>query len=351
LVVRPLILTMADIAFRRTAASTFSSASDILMKAIRYISLCLCCALYSSIAVAEDYPNKTVRIVVPFTPGGNADPIARLVAAKLSERAKGVAFIVENRAGAAGTIGADAVMNAPRDGYTVLFGNSSSFSVIPLMRKVSYAEANGLVPVAKVADYIPILAARPELKVTNLQDMILLARKSPQKYTYGSVGPGSISQVAFETIKQAAEIEVMEVPYKGSGEVINAMLSDQIDFTIDALAAAQIRQGKLVGLAVLGNRRHPGLPGLPTVAEAGLRVDVATGGIGLFLPAAAPKEASAWLETALREIVQEPTFHDTLITLNAVPEFISGPDFAAALQRGREINRGVLVRAGLEIVK
>jgi len=321
------------------------------MKSLKAILLIGALSAFSVLAIAQSYPSRTVRIVVPFPAGGNADGVARILAGKLSAKAKGAPFIIDNRPGAAGTIGADAVMSASHDGYTLLFGNSSSFSVIPLMRKVSYTDANGLVPVAKAVDYLAILAARPSLNVKTLAEMSALVKKSPGKHTYGSVGPGSVGQVAFETIKQELDLKMLEIPYKGSVDVVNAMLAGQIDFTIDALTAPHVRQGKLIGLAVFGTRRHPAFPQLPTLSEAGVTSEVAIGGAGLFAPAAIPKEAAVWLEQGLREIMENPALRDTLLAIGAIPEFVPGKAFEAGLRKGMEINRGVLTRAGIETLK
>jgi len=258
---------------------------------------------------------RTVRIVVPFTPGGGADLIARLIQPHLQQML-GQSFYVENRAGAAGRIGTDAVAKAEPDGHTLLMTTESSLVIAPhLGVSMSYDPLKDFAPISLLTRNVVILVVHPSVPANTLQDYIALARAKPGEMFYASSGVGGPNHLAGEIFKQMTGLNIVHVPFQGTGAAIPAVISNQVGAMWGFLAGLipHIRGGLLKVLAVGGRERSPVLPDTPTVAEAGVPGYEAASWIGLLAPAATPRPTLDRLWNALGAAIAVPAVNDTLL--------------------------------------
>src|SRR6266581_2915847 len=237
--------------------------------------------LFSLAASAQPFPAKPVRMVVPFPPGGGADALARLMAPELAGMWK-QQVIVENKPGASGHIGADHVAQSPADGYTLLMSSTASLTE----RNVSQ-----FAPVTLVSASPYVVTANPQVQASNIRELIALAVANPGKLSFGSSGTGAASHLSAELFKSMAKVDLLHVPYKGTGQAVTDLLAGQVDllFAPSQAVIQHIRAGKLKAFATTGAKRSETLPDLPTVAESGLPGYEAIGWFGLLAPAATPK--------------------------------------------------------------
>ena len=294
-------------------------------------------------AFAQAWPDKPIRLIVNFGTGGAPDLIARLYAPRLSE-ALGQPVVVENRAGAGGNIGVEAVVRSAPDGYTLLSSASSSFVIGPhIYTKLAFDPVKDIVPVAAAALTPMYLVVRPGLPAATVAELVAHARANPGKLNYGSAGAGTLPHAAAEMLLRTAGIRATHVPYKGSGAAIAALLGDQVDFVFDpGVAIPQVKAGKARLLAVGSAARSPGFPDTPTLREAGADM-TAVSVVGLFAPAGTPAEIVARLNRELARIMQAPESRAALSAMAAEGITASPQEFAAQLTRDRE-RFGVIVR-------
>jgi tripartite-type tricarboxylate transporter receptor subunit TctC len=265
-------------------------------------------AAASSGAVAQSYPAKPVRIVVPFAPGGPNDILARLVGQKLTEQ-WGQNFIIENRGGAGGTIGVEFASKAPADGYTLVMGGSSNLAVAPgLYPKLGYDPLRDFTPVANVAFVPYVVTINPSVPAKNMKELIAIARSKKGALSYGSSGGGSMSNLMTEVLKADIGADIVHVPYKGTAPAVTDVIAGQIDMMIAdyAAVAPQAKIGKLRMLAVAGSKRASVAPELPTVAEAGLKGYAVDAWFGIVTPAGAPREIVAKLNGGVVGALKSP---------------------------------------------
>jgi tripartite-type tricarboxylate transporter receptor subunit TctC len=251
--------------------------------------------------IAQTYPSKLVRIVVPTSPAGGNDAMARIVAVKLNERVK-QSVIVENKPGANGAIGTDFVAKAPADGYTLLFGYIATHGINPGLSKVPYDPVKDFAPVAQIAEAQGVLVVTPSVQAKSVQELIALAKAKPGKLSYASAGNGTAPHISGELFKKMTGTDLLHIPYKGSAPAVTDTLGGQTQVMFPSLVAASghIKTGKLRGLAVTGKKRSPLFPELPTVAESGVPGFDIVQWYGFFAPAKTPKEVVSYLN---REIV------------------------------------------------
>src|SRR6202140_1525055 len=238
-------------------------------------------------AMAQTYPTRPIVIVVPFAAGGGNDILARLIAQHMS-RTLGQPFVIENRAGAGGTIGARAVAKATPDGHTLMVGHSGVFGIAPaLYADPGYDPRRDFAPIGLIASYQQILVVHPSLPVHNVANLIALARKEPGKITYASAGVGSGSHVSAELFAVMADIKLTHIPYRGTGPMQGDLVGGNVDMSITTFPSVfgQLRSGGLRPIAVTGETRASILPGLPTVAESGLPGYAAVIHYGMVAPA------------------------------------------------------------------
>ncbi len=243
-----------------------------------------------ALAQTAAYPAKPVRLIVPAAPGGGADFLARIVSTKLQEQT-GQSFVVDNRAGASGTIAADLTAKSPADGYTVLLGQSTSMAIAPHMyTKLPYDTLRDLSPVTLVAEVPNILVVHPSVAANSVKELIALAKAKPELLNFGSAGNGAPSHLAGEMFKAAAGVKLTHVPYKGAGPAVNDLVAGQIQVMFAPMVAVlpQVKAGRLKALAVTSAKRSAAVKDLPTLAESGLPGFEISSWFGFFVPAATP---------------------------------------------------------------
>jgi tripartite-type tricarboxylate transporter receptor subunit TctC len=258
----------------------------------------------STAALAQQYPAKPVRIVVPFAPGGGSDFTGRLIASKLTER-MGTSFIVENRPGAGGNLGASEVVKAAPDGYTLLL-ISASYTVNPSVYKLSFDPVNDITPVIQISGGPYVVAVHPSVQARTLGEFVELAKKQPDKLAYGTSGSGSIMHVASEYFLDAAKIKVLHVPYKGTGPALQDTIGGQVQLIFGAIPATlpHVKAGRLRALAVTTSKRVAAAPDLPTVAESGFPGYEVTNWHGLVAPKGVPRPIIERLNKEINALIQ-----------------------------------------------
>jgi tripartite-type tricarboxylate transporter receptor subunit TctC len=293
-------------------------------------------ALCASAAIgAQDYPNRPVKLVVPFPPGGPLDVTGRLIAQKLTE-AWGQSVVVENKPGAGGNIGAELVAKSPPDGYTILMGALSTHAVNPsLYPKMPYDAVKDFAPITLIAVTPNVLVVNPSLPVHSVKDLIAYAKANPGKLAFGSGSNGSAGHLAGELFKVDTGTDIVHVPYKGGAPATQALLAGDVQFMFDNLAnaTAQVKAGKLRALAVTTAERSKLAPDLPTMAEAGLPgFDIATW-YGLLAPAGTPPAVVAKWNAEVTKILNAPDTRERLMAQGAEPAPMTAAQFAAFIER------------------
>lgn len=294
----------------------------------------------------ETYPARPVRMIVPYAPGGSSDNVARIVAERLASLL-GQPVIVDNRGGAAGTIGAQAAQQAKPDGYTLLMAPTAVFAITPHMRKVPYDPLNGFETVAMLAKSFGIVAVRKDLPVSNLTEFVALAKKQPGKLSFGSAGPGSITQLYGELLKQGTGIDILHVPFKGSADSLNALLGGQIDLIIDPVGVPQSRTGGIKAIAIAGDRRIAELPDVPTAAESGISLDLPSW-FGLFAPKGTPPAIVAKISGETAKVLREPETEQKMLRLGLFAAYESPAAFAKQLRTDDQLFAELIRKAGIK---
>jgi tripartite-type tricarboxylate transporter receptor subunit TctC len=265
---------------------------------------------------AQGFPNKTIRIIVPFTPGGSNDVVAREIAAGLQENLKQTA-VVENKPGGGGIIAYSFVAKSPPDGHLMLI-TPASFTMGPhLSRNAGYNPISDFAPINLVADVPFVMVVPPTLPVRTLQEFIALAKNSPNKLTYGSVGVGTPQHLGGELFKMRAGIDLIHVPFRGALAAIPDLLAGRIDMFIGAINSLLplIKEGKLRAIAAAGGTRTASLPDVPTFAEAGLAGVEVGSGVGLVAPAGTPPDIVEKLNREIAKIIATPGFHERMAAI------------------------------------
>jgi tripartite-type tricarboxylate transporter receptor subunit TctC len=266
----------------------------------------LACA--AGLAAAQNYPSRPVMIVVPFAAGGGNDIMARLLAQHMS-RAFGQQFVIDNRAGAAGTLGARAVAKSAPDGHTLMVGHSGVFGVAPsLYVNAGYDPRKDFAPIGLIASFQQILVVHPSLPVRNVKDLLALARKDPGKITYATAGIGSGSHISTELFASMADVKLTHIPYRGSGPAQGDLIAGHVPMAITTVppAIAQIRGGLLRAIAVTGDTRLPIMPDVPTVAESGVPGYVAVIHYGMVAPAGTPRPIVDRIQREVAAMYKDP---------------------------------------------
>jgi tripartite-type tricarboxylate transporter receptor subunit TctC len=290
--------------------------------------------LSASFAIAQTYPSKPVKVIAGFPPGGAADLLARVVADKLAS-SLGQPFVVENRPGAGGTIGADAVAKAAPDGYTILLGVTASQTIAPSIYKaLPYDAANAFKPVALVATIPVTLVVHPSVPANNARELVALAKAAPAPMQFASSGSGAIPHLAGELFQLSQGLKLQHVPYKGAPLAMSDLLSGRVQLMFDNLPTVlpHIRSGKLRPLAVAGNKRARALPDLPTLAEAGVpNVEVGSW-FGVLAPGGTPDAIVATLSREIAKAVAADDARGRLDAMGAEPAYLSPEDFSKLIR-------------------
>ena len=298
---------------------------------MRSIYLGLCVAAFTSFAAAQDFPAKPVRIVVPWPPAGNVDITARTVAPALGE-ALGQQVIVENRAGAGGRIGTEAVAKSAPDGYTLLLGSSGTVTAGPAVWKtLNFDPLKDFVAIGPIQSVPIVLTVAPKTPATTYKDYVALAKAKGGQLSIASAGNGSSNHLAIELLIRQAKLPLLHVPYKGSGPAITDLLGSQVETMMDQLTASieHIRNGKIKALAVTSLARSPLLPNVPTLNESDVKGFEAGTYTGIFAPSATPPAVLAKLHGALRQALSNAGVRERYRAMGADVWEMSQADFNA----------------------
>ena len=268
-------------------------------------------ALSAATAFGQAFPSKPVHIIVPFPPGGGADALARIMQPAL-QKLWGQPVIVENRPGASGHIGAEVVANSAADGYTLMMSSTAS---------LTERNVHQFAPVTLVSASPYVIATNPKVPAMNVRELVEHARANPGKMSYGSSGTGAASHLSAELFKSLASIDMLHVPYKGTGQAVTDLLAGQIDvmFAPAQTVMPHVQAGKLRALAVTSGTRASSLPDLPTAAESGVPGYEAVGWFGLLAPAATPRERVAQLSADANKVLADPEVRQKMLAMGAEP--------------------------------
>ena len=291
-------------------------------------------SLASAAAAAQSYPSKPVRMVVGFPPGGGTDVVARVISQKLGEW-YGQPVVVENRPGATGTIGADAIAKSAPDGYHLIMGHVNSHGIAPnLFAKLPYDPIKDFAAVAYVG-YVPnVLAVHPSVPARSVKELVELAKKTPGAMNYASSGNGSTQHLAGEMFKQLTGTSIVHVPYKGSGDAIKDLLAGTVNMNFDTMppVLAHIQAGKLRGLAISTPQRLPQLADVPTFEEAGIRGFDVTNWYGVMAPGGTPREIVEKLNADINKAMQVPEVRTRLQAVGTQLREQSAPQFESFMK-------------------
>ncbi len=315
------------------------------MRIVLTTVLCAVVAACPLHAHAQNYPAKPVRMIVPFPAGGATDIVARMVAQKLGE-ALGQQVLIDNRGGAAGTIGSDLAAKAPPDGYTVLVGTSSTHAIAQsLYVKLSYDSVKDFAPVIGIATTTIVLSAHPSVPAKTVRELIALGKAKPNALSFASSGSGGVSHLVGEMFKAQAGIEMLHVPYKGDAPALADLVGGQvsIEFGTASSFLPYIQSGRLKALAVTSQRRAAVLPEVPTVAESGLQGFEALQWFGVFAPAGTRAEIVSRLHTEIAKILRHSEMRERLSKL-ASEVLANSPEEFAAFQKAEIVKWAKVVK-------
>jgi tripartite-type tricarboxylate transporter receptor subunit TctC len=284
-------------------------------------------ALTTTVAAQQDYPNRPVRMIIAFPPGGSNDVVGRLIATHLGDKL-GKQVVVDNRAGAGGTIGTEILVKAPPDGYTIGVV-SITHAVNPWLYKLPYDPFNAMAPVGLMATGTNVLVVHPSLPVRSVQELIALAKQKPGELQYASAGIGSFQHLGTELFKLEAGINMLHVPFRGGGPSMNDVLGGHTKIMMSSLVQTtpHIKTGRLLALATGGKTRSPILPDVPTVAEAGVPNYEALNWWGIVAPAGTPPAIIAKLHAALSQVQDMPEVQKAFDLQGAAVQKMSSDEF------------------------
>ena len=303
-----------------------------------------------TVAAQQTYPNRPIRLIVPYPPGGNVDITARIIGPVLGELV-GQTIVVDNRSGAGGNVGAGLVAKAAPDGYTLLMGSSAPLAINPIVIKdTPYDPLTAFSPVSRVHVVPLVVLAGPKTGASSVKELIGRARANPGKVTIASAGTGTTNHLGIELLSVQAGIKVVHVPYKGSGPALGELLGGQVQFMFDQLTASigYIRDGRLTALAVASAQRSSVLPNVPTLDESGLKGYEATTFIGVAGPAGMPGPVVSKLNAATRKVMDTPIVVERFRALGADPGASSPQEFSKTIRDELAKWRDVVARAGLK---
>ncbi len=320
------------------------------MKRSTLIWLAALASLAVGSAAAQNYPNRPIRWIVTYPPGGPTDAVARAVGAKLTE-AWGQQIVIDNRAGAAGIIGTDLAAKAVPDGYTLLFGTSAGLTINPaLSSKLPYDPVRDFAPVSLLVLNPQILVLHNSVPANSVKELIAYAKSRPGQLNYASVGQGSPNHLGMELLKAMAGIDMVHVPYKGTGPAITDLLGGQVQLMFNSMPSVLplVKSGKLKGIAVGSAQRSPAIPDIPTVAESGLPGFENVTWYGMFAPAKTPRDIVVKLNREVVKILAQPEMAQRLANQGAEPRSSSPEELAKFMQVESVRWKKVIQAAGMK---
>ena len=288
------------------------------------------------------WPERPVKVVVPFAPGGATDQTARAWAEKLTQ-ALGQQFIVENRGGgASGSIGIESVVRSPPDGYTLLYTPNASIAVVPTLRKVNFDPIKDLDPVARTGDAIVGFTIHPSLGIKTFEEMIEYARKNPGKLVYGSSGVGMANHLRIEVLKTKFNVDILHVPYRGGADILNDHLPGVVHLMNEPITLPHVKAGKLIVLNINGPVRHPEFPNVPSTTELGIPDAEVPIWFSIWAPRGTPKDIREKMNAVMADIAATDDMKARMIAVNVIVPKQSTEDMRKYLIEDTERNREVI---------
>jgi len=298
----------------------------------RRTAIAIALTLASASAAAQQYPHKPIRMLVGFSPGGNADASARIVAGRLGQ-ALSTNVVVENRSGAAGSVAAQITARAPADGYTLFWGNLGALTINRILEKnLPYDAEKAFAPIGLTLSFCNVLVARQDFPGNSVAQLIALAKEKPGFLNYGTQGIGSAGYLSAEVLKHMTGVKLTHVPYKGGNDAMTAVLGGELQLAFIATNTALGLRNRLKLLAVTSLTRDPGVPDVPTMDEAGLKGYEATFWFGMVAPAGTPKVIVDRLNTLTREIITDAEVTKVMIRMGLIPILSSPQEFGARMR-------------------
>ena len=312
-----------------------------------------CAALAASFSTeafsqAQSWPERAVKVILPYAPGGATDAIGRPWADKLSQ-AFGQQFVVENRGGAGGMIGAEAASKSPPDGYTLFLTPNAPLSVLPTLRKTAYDPIKSFEPVGRVGDVITGFVIHPSVGVKTFKEMIEYAKKNPGKLTYGSSGNGTANHMRLEMLKLKAGIDILHIPYRGGADTLNDILPGTIHMMNEPVSLPHVKAGKLILLNINGKVRHPDFPDVATLTELGIEGADVPIWFSIYAPAGTPKDIVAKLNAKMLEIAKTDDMKAKMRAVNAFVPLQTPEEMAKDLVEDIKVNAELIKVANIKI--
>mgnify|MGYP006276975797 CR=1 FL=1 len=306
---------------------------------------------FSTLLIAQTYPNRPVRIIVPWPPGQATDIAARMLAQRLQETL-GQPFVIDNRPGAGGALGTEIAVRAPADGYTLLAASSGPVSIMPSLQKLSYEPLKDLVAIGLITRNPYAVVAAPNFPANNAREFIAVVRASPDKYTFASSGTGATAHLVAELFNSMAQIKARHIPYKGSAPAMTDVINGQVSYTVETVASVvgHVRSGRLKTFGVTTARRAGGMPDVPTLAEAADLKDLDIGAwIGYAAPSGVPREIVLRLSNEMHKALQENALKEKLLAAGLDPAPIPLEQLPAFMRAEQERYATVIKNANIRL--
>jgi tripartite-type tricarboxylate transporter receptor subunit TctC len=309
------------------------------------------CALWIASVSAEPYPSKPIKLIVPFPPGGTTDLLARILAERLPA-VLGQPIVVDNRAGAGGMLGTEALARSSADGYTIGMATASTHGVNPaVQKKIGYDAVKDFAPIARVASVPNVMVVHPGVSAGSLNEFISLAKREPGKLSFASPGTGSVGHMVGELFKVAAGVDMVHIPYKGAGPALNDTIGGQVQVLYDNLPTSlpHIQAGKLRALAVASEKRSAVLPQVPTFAEVNLQAVNEPAWFGIVVPSATPKVIVERLQAAVEQVMKQADTRARFEKIGAEPMTDTPAKFSQHIAKEISEFRAVAQKAGISV--
>lgn len=303
-------------------------------------------AAMPTVHAQDAWPSRPIRMVVPFPPGGSSDILGRLMAEQMGKLLNANIF-VDNKPGGTTQVGTDFVAAAAPDGYTLLLAAATSFTVLPNLRKLSYG-MESFETAGGIADYLAVMAVKKSLPIKNVKQFVAYAKQRPGELSFGSAGEASAGHVYGLTLARDTGIKVLHVPFRGSAAASTALVGGEIDFIIDGAITPMVKADRVEPLAVMYHKRHPDLPNVPTLHEAGFDITSAKGaGWGLLAPKGTPAPIMARLSETLQKVLQQKEVHEALQRANSIPAWQTPEEFRQGIAADRAMYSELLPAIGI----